>query len=53
MDCTRIYAHSRIVADELIVDTGSSNTWVGANTEYTPTDTSEDTGDSVVSAFAI
>ncbi|KAI0797337.1 aspartic proteinase precursor [Irpex lacteus] len=33
----------------LIVDTGSSNTWVGANTNnpYTPTNSSIDTGDSV------
>ncbi|KAG9312020.1 aspartic peptidase domain-containing protein [Chiua virens] len=31
----------------LLVDTGSSNTWVGANQSYTPTNSSIDTGDSV------
>ncbi|KAH9913360.1 family A1 protease [Fomitopsis serialis] len=31
----------------LLVDTGSSNTWLGANKSYTPTSTSSDTGDSV------
>ncbi|KAG8219573.1 aspartic proteinase [Butyriboletus roseoflavus] len=31
----------------LIVDTGSSNTWVGASTPYTPTSTSTDTGEPV------
>jgi len=31
----------------LLVDTGSSNTWVGAGTAYTPTSTSKDTGESV------
>jgi Eukaryotic aspartyl protease len=31
----------------LIVDTGSSNTWVGAGTPYVPSSTSTDTGDSV------
>lgn len=31
----------------LIVDTGSSNTWVGAATAYTETSTSQDTGDEV------
>lgn len=35
--------------DNLIVDTGSSNTWVGASTPYTPTSTSTDTGEPVVS----
>lgn len=33
---------------DLIVDTGSSNTWVGAMTEYKPTPSSKDTGDSMV-----
>ncbi|KAG1775560.1 acid protease [Suillus placidus] len=31
----------------LLIDTGSSNTWVGANTKYTHTNTSVDTGGSV------
>ncbi|KAJ2960292.1 hypothetical protein NQZ79_g4322 [Umbelopsis isabellina] len=31
----------------LIVDTGSSNTWVGAGTKYSPGSTSKSTGDSV------
>ena len=35
--------------DNLIVDTGSSNTWVGAVTPYSPTSTSEDTGGFLVS----
>jgi hypothetical protein len=30
--------------DNLIVDTGSSNTWVGANTTYVKTTTSVSTG---------
>jgi Eukaryotic aspartyl protease len=33
----------------LIIDTGSSNTWVGANKPYTPTGTSKNTGKAVVS----
>ncbi|KFH63005.1 hypothetical protein MVEG_11043 [Podila verticillata NRRL 6337] len=32
---------------DLIVDTGSSNTWVGASKSYTPTSTSQQTSDSV------
>lgn len=32
---------------QLIVDTGSSNTWVGATTKYVATSTSTDTGDRV------
>ncbi|KAI0356743.1 acid protease [Trametes cingulata] len=32
----------------LIVDTGSSNTWVGAGTAYTPTNSSKDTGEEVI-----
>jgi len=32
---------------QLIVDTGSSNTWVGAGTKYVATSTSHDTGDKV------
>lgn len=39
--------------DNLIVDTGSSNTWVGAATPYTPTSTSTNTGEPVVSMTEI
>jgi len=35
------------VTDDLIVDTGSSNTWVGAGTPYVKTKTSVDTGEPV------
>ncbi|KIY62840.1 acid protease [Cylindrobasidium torrendii FP15055 ss-10] len=31
----------------LLIDTGSSNTWIGANQTYKETDTSKDTGDTV------
>ncbi|KZV63908.1 acid protease [Peniophora sp. CONT] len=31
----------------LLIDTGSSNTWVGANTKYVKTSTSKSTGDTV------
>lgn len=31
----------------LLIDTGSSNTWIGAKTPYNPTATSMDTGDTV------
>jgi cathepsin E len=37
------------ILDELIVDTGSSNTWVGANKAYQLTQSSEKTSDFVVS----
>ena len=37
--------------DSLLIDTGSSNTWVGAGQSYVQTSTSQDTGDSVVRAF--
>ena len=37
---------------KLIVDTGSSNTWVGANQSYVNTSSSIDTGDEVVRPFA-
>ncbi|EKM54900.1 uncharacterized protein PHACADRAFT_147173 [Phanerochaete carnosa HHB-10118-sp] len=42
-----------MVVVSLIVDTGSSNTWVGANSSnpYTPTSTSYDTGDPVYVAY--
>jgi cathepsin E len=36
-------------SDRLIVDTGSSNTWVGANAPYVKTNTSVNTSDLVVS----
>lgn len=36
------------IADSLLIDTGSSNTWVGASKAYTLTNTSKDTGDNVV-----
>ncbi|KAI6115954.1 acid protease [Pisolithus sp. B1] len=35
----------------LLVDTGSSNTWVGANKAYTPTSTSHYTGDTVYVSY--
>lgn len=37
------------ILDELIVDTGSSNTWVGGNKPYVVTNTSVKTSDIVVS----
>ena len=39
------------VTDYLIVDTGSSNTWVGASTPYTMTSTSYDTGEPVAVSY--
>jgi len=36
------------VLDNLIVDTGSSNTWVGAGTAYVPTETSHNTSEAVL-----
>lgn len=36
---------------QLIVDTGSSNTFVGANTKYTPTSSSRDTGNQVAVSY--
>jgi hypothetical protein len=36
-------------ADTLLVDTGSSNTWVGATKSYEKTNTSQDTGNQFVS----
>ncbi|KAG1845950.1 aspartic peptidase domain-containing protein [Suillus tomentosus] len=36
---------------DLIVDTGSSNTWVGANTKYVKTKTSVDTGEPVAFTY--
>lgn len=40
--------YSSLVVVNLIVDTGSSNTWVGAGTPYQSTKISQDTGDGVV-----
>ena len=37
------------ILDELLIDTGSSNTWVGANKAYKVTNTSVKTSDRVVS----
>ncbi|KAG6885308.1 hypothetical protein C0992_005245 [Termitomyces sp. T32_za158] len=36
---------------ELIIDTGSSNTWIGAGKSYTPTSTSSETSDSVTVSY--
>ncbi|KAH9838072.1 family A1 protease [Rhodofomes roseus] len=36
-----------VSVNSLLVDTGSSNTWLGAGTSYTKTSTSTDTGESV------
>jgi cathepsin E len=36
------------ISDNLILDTGSANTWVGANKEYQVTSSSVKTGDFVV-----
>ncbi|KAG2137226.1 acid protease [Suillus cothurnatus] len=35
----------------LLIDTGSSNTWIGANTQYIPTSTSVDTGNTVAVSY--
>src|SRR6267154_744482 len=40
-------ANGSSYTDELIVDTGSANTWVGANTRYVETSTSVNTGKAV------
>ena len=40
---------SLLCADNLIVDTGSSNTWVGAGTQYMQTSTSTNTDEPIVS----
>ncbi|KAG1825024.1 acid protease [Suillus variegatus] len=36
----------------LLIDTGSSNTWIGADLPYEPTSTSYDTGNTIVSELA-
>jgi hypothetical protein len=40
------------ILDSIIVDTGSANTWVGANTHYVKTNTSVNTSDTVVSVMS-
>ncbi|KAG1742570.1 acid protease [Suillus lakei] len=35
----------------LLIDTGSSNTWIGASTRYNPTSTSVDTGNTVAVSY--
>ncbi|KAG6329087.1 hypothetical protein ID866_10002 [Astraeus odoratus] len=35
----------------LVVDTGSSNTWIGAGQPYSPTSSSQDTGDTVSASY--
>ena len=37
-----------LILDDLIIDTGSSNTWVGGNKPYKETTTSVKTSDMVV-----
>ena len=37
--------------DTLLIDTGSSNTWLGANKTYVKTDTSQDTGNTVAVSY--
>ncbi|KAH9930625.1 aspartic peptidase domain-containing protein, partial [Fomitopsis serialis] len=44
VDVTNIADTYVISVDSLIVDTGSSNTWIGADKSYTPTSTSSSTG---------
>ena len=38
-----------VLLDTLLIDTGSSNTWVGAGQPYVQTSTSQETDDTVVS----
>jgi hypothetical protein len=38
--------------DDVIIDTGSANTWVGANKSYNPTATSEKYSDTIVSVVS-
>jgi hypothetical protein len=42
--------HCQFHTDTLLLDTGSSNTWIGANKAYEKTSTSKDTGGQFVSA---
>jgi saccharopepsin len=54
--CELLVLHSSIgllmdhlsYADTLAIDTGSSNTWIGASKSYEKTETSQDTGNSFV-----
>ena len=49
----RVGVHGADVGtDTLLIDTGSSNTWLGADKQYTPTSTSSNTGKSVVRRLA-
>src|SRR6267154_1733073 len=45
-------ANGSSYTDELIVDTSSANTWVGANTRYVETSTSVNTGKEVVIPYS-
>jgi len=42
---------NRLLLDDLIVDTGSSNTWVGAEAPYVETSTSVNTGEPVTVSY--
>jgi len=42
---------NRLSLDDLIVDLGSSNTWVGAGTRYVETSTSFNTGEPVALSY--
>ena len=44
LDCYNV-----LLAVNLLIDTGSSNTWVGADKKYAKTSTSKSTGHQVVS----
>ncbi|KAG2087628.1 acid protease [Suillus discolor] len=45
--------YCRFHTDTVLVDTGSSNTWIGANKAYTKTATSEDTGNTFSVQYGI
>ena len=49
MGCQQVTVGNPPQPFTLIVDTGSANTWVGAQTPYVPGPSSEDTGQEVVS----
>ena len=42
---------NRLLLDDLIVDLGSSNTWIGAGTPYVETSTSVNTGEPVAISY--
>lgn len=44
----RLFCDADGAADDLLIDTGSSNTWIGAGQSYVQTSASSDTGDTVV-----